>query len=299
MRLRGVASFVLASVILADAHEVDGDLTDLKRQARSSEDVVSSATADNGRSLQALSPGRPTDAPSGMKPVFAYLIEPAGDSRLPALRGVLSQMLRGKGVRLQVWEEPPAVQCPTALPVWGPMSDEARTAWAACSVTLSMTPVTFLSPREDFDELWATLNLLSEHAGKRAYDPRFREGMHSFFLTDPASSKEEFFHGPTGVEARFHKGDVFNASFVWTLLIVILLIIVTGGLATWVYRRSLGHHRTRMGLAAGSAAALLAPISVPLAAGAAGAMAYQMHRKRNQEERTQEENEIFTADDIE
>merc|ERR1719375_1547978 len=82
----------------------------------------------------------------GQRTAYAYLIEPSGASKLPALRAALTNMLRRRGVDLHLKAEPAVLRCPSAAPAWGPMGHAARLAWSACSEPLSLVPVTFQAP---------------------------------------------------------------------------------------------------------------------------------------------------------
>merc|ERR1719379_2259488 len=98
-------------------------------------------------------------------------------------------------------------ECSSAVPVWGPMSSEARLAWKACAEPLTLVPVTFEVSAPDFQELFAVLEIMAE-------GPEVMRAQHDFgslFLTTPELSQGDLMHGPAKVHHQdHHSGWLIN-----------------------------------------------------------------------------------------
>merc|ERR1719379_1447457 len=146
-------------------------------------------------------------------------------------------------------------ECSSAVPVWGPMSSEARLAWKACAEPLSLVPVTFEVSAEDFQELVAVLEIVAE--GPEVLRARSEFG--SFFLTSPEFSPSDLAHGPARVHHRDnHSGWLINGLFFVVCALVALVLAGIVALAKLAYRRYPKSTRQVMAVGGLGATALVA-----------------------------------------
>jgi hypothetical protein len=171
---------------------------------------LASRLALHGRRLSA---GKPLVEPV----VHTYMIQPVQSNPLPMLQKKVHQLMRGDTNTVEVKVEDATAVCPQPMPEIRVMTDEARAAWEACATPLALTPIMFRSPAVDFEELRATLEILS--------DVEKIHGSRGFFISHPKESKESLLHGPTHAEYKDLNSAQLNGNIFLSLALVVALLV--------------------------------------------------------------------------